>query len=69
MRTSLGPNLSAAIFPELSAETSAAQWEQGHRVRAGILHMGSQLTHRWRETDFELLVPLGKTETPLARNW
>ena len=64
----LGPNVSAALFPELTSETSAAQWEQGHRVRAGVLRMDSQFTHRWRETDSERLVPLGKTEDRLARN-
>jgi hypothetical protein len=30
MWTPLGPNVSAALFPELTSETSAAQWEQGH---------------------------------------
>ena len=42
MRTPLGPNLSAAIFPELTSESSAAQSEQGYRVRAEVLHIGSQ---------------------------
>jgi hypothetical protein len=69
MRTPSGPNVSAALFPELTSETSAAQWGQGHRVRAGVLHMGSQLTHRQRETDFERLVPLSKIENRFARNW
>jgi hypothetical protein len=32
MRTPSGPNVSAALFPELTSETSAAQWGQGHRV-------------------------------------
>src|SRR6516162_3553922 len=55
MRTPLGPNLSTAIFPQLTSESSAAQSEQGHRVRAEVLHIGSQLTYRLMETDFEAL--------------
>ena len=46
--TPLGPNLSAAIFPELTSESSAAQSERGHRVRAEVLHIGWQLTHQCR---------------------
>ena len=35
MRTPVGPNLSAAVFPELTSEHFAAQGEPGHRVRVG----------------------------------